>query len=232
MTVPNFSTFYIRKCLREQDKRNERGLLKIETKNMDTSINYPINSHLDVQHKQAINHPHFLLAQRESGYIVEYVLVIYVVVFLLALPAIDLCTVGLRSASLLAATRDAAYCACRAKSLVADVSSSDVSAAHVAQSVALADVASCTGVSVDSVNTYLLTTNVSTLVMTRQQSPLTQAPNTSLNVYQIEVVVAGRIRPLLLFNSSAFGNVPGLTQWIPLTFRSTQICEYPQGLTM
>ena len=88
------------------------------------------------------------------------------------------------------------------------------------------------GAAIDSVVATILSTNATSLTTTRQTTPLSQPADTQQNVYQIEVLVTGHVKPLFLFSNKYFGNVPGLTQDLKLTTRASENCECPQGLTI
>ncbi len=169
---------------------------------------------------------------RRTGHTIAYVLAIYVLLFLLGLPLIDFCTIGLRSQALFMAAHDSAFNASKCKSFLVDISGSEPSAKTIAESSALRAASLMNGTTIDSVVTSILSTNINSLTTTRQTVPLSQPADTSQHVYQIEVVVTGRVRPFLTFSRNIFGDVPGLTQDLRLVVRSAENCEFTQGLTM
>ncbi|MBA3992994.1 MAG: hypothetical protein C0469_05645 [Cyanobacteria bacterium DS2.3.42] len=169
---------------------------------------------------------------RRTGQTLAYVLAIYVLLFLIGLPLIDFCTLGLRSQALFMAAHDSAFNASKCKSFLVDISSSEQAAKTVAESSALRAASLMNGTTIDSVVTSILVTNINSLATTRQTAPLSQPADTSQYVYQIEVVVTGRVKPLLMFSRNIFGDIPGLTQELKLAVRACENCESTQGLTM
>jgi hypothetical protein len=56
-------------------------------------------------------------------------------------------------------------------------------------------------------------------------------PDTSNNIYDIQVELIGQINPLVSYPMPGiFGNVPGLTGPMPCVVRSQYTSEVPQGL--
>jgi hypothetical protein len=173
-----------------------------------------------------------LLRTQSATYIVEVAVILFVLFFLIALPLVDLATFTMRASLLSTCARDAAFHAAKAKSFVSDISSTNLSAKSIANRIALMEAAAFSDISVESVQTSVLITNLDTKEVSRQLTVLTLAPNTDQYVYQIEVSVTGRVKPLLLFSKNWFGDIPGLTDWIPVTVRSREYCENPQGLML
>jgi hypothetical protein len=54
--------------------------------------------------------------------------------------------------------------------------------------------------------------------------------NTDLNLYQVRVVLTGKVAPLLTLPIPYFGNIPGLTQAFPTTVAEERVFENPDGL--
>jgi hypothetical protein len=56
-------------------------------------------------------------------------------------------------------------------------------------------------------------------------------PDTGSNLYQLQVSVIGRVRPLVMLSEKIFGQVPGLT--VPLDVRAASTARYenPSGLS-
>lgn len=143
---------------------------------------------------------------------------------------LNLATVALRATFLYMSAHVATVEASRAKTFEANASD-QLSAKNLAQQKAIATSAAFTGITLDSVATSILITNVNTLVQTRATSKLSAPADVSNNTYQIEVRVIGTVQPIIKFNSVNFLSVPGLTAPIPLTFVDRQMCENTQGLT-
>lgn len=167
-----------------------------------------------------------------ASYMVEMVVVPFVLLFALALPVMDLVTITTRVTFLFACARDAAFYAAKSKSFITDVSAKELSAKNAASKIAYMEAAGFSGVSIDSVETAILITDITTKQTTSQQVKLATAPNSDQNIYQIEVTINGRVRPLILFSNRLFGSIPGLSDWIGVTVRSKEYCEYPQGLLL
>jgi hypothetical protein len=164
--------------------------------------------------------------------IAEVPAVLFILFVLFMVPFIDLATVGLRSTFLFAATHFATIEAARAKTFQTSVTPQQPSAMTLASQQANLTAASFTGVQVSKITTSILITDVNTLQQTRVSTPLAQAPDSTSNTYQIEVKINGVVKPLLEYNCGLFGNIPGFTAPVPLTFVDRQFCENPQGLTM
>jgi len=56
------------------------------------------------------------------------------------------------------------------------------------------------------------------------------AVNTDLNMYQIRVVLTGKVEPLITMPLAYFGNIPGLTQAFPTSIAEERVFENPDGL--
>jgi hypothetical protein len=56
------------------------------------------------------------------------------------------------------------------------------------------------------------------------------AVNTDSNMYQVRVVLTGKVQPLLTLPIPYFGNIPGLTQAFPTTVAEERVFENPDGL--
>lgn len=169
---------------------------------------------------------------QSASYMVEMVVVPFVLLFALALPIMDLVTTTTRVTFLFAIARDAAFYAAKAKSFNIDISAKEHSAKNIASRIANMEAAGFTGIIIDSIETSILTTDINTKQTTSQKVQLAAAPNSDQYIYQIEVTLTGRVRPLLLFSNKFFGSIPGLSEWISVTVRSKEYCEYPQGLVL
>jgi hypothetical protein len=161
--------------------------------------------------------------------IVEAPIVLWVVIFFLLFPLLDLAAVCLRTTFLYIVVHAATLEAARAKTFLSPINNSP-SAVQLANNQAQAAVSSFPGVSLNQIAVNILTTNVSSLVVTRQKTPLASPADSSTNTYQIEVSVLGSVAPFITNGSGLFGNIPGLTSPIQLTLVDRQFCENPQGL--
>ncbi len=146
-------------------------------------------------------------------------------------PFVDLATVAFRASFFMTAAQEAVHQASHCQSFKTSISASSPSAQVEATAEAQTVAGSFTGVTISSVNTYIIATNISTLQSTVYSAPLTTPANTSTSTYMIEVVVKGEVNPIISYNQSFFGTVPGLTAPIPLTAAAQEFCENPQGLT-
>ncbi len=166
-----------------------------------------------------------------GSFIVDLPSTLWVLLILITFPLLDLATVSLRYTFLVASARDAAHEAARAKSFLSNSSSSDLSSTNMAVQQANQTAAGFSGIQINNVNTSIVISNLATGTVSKQSTPLTQAPDTSQNLYLIEVVVAGQANPLIQYSGVFFGNIPGLTQPMNVTVASQEMCENPQGLT-
>ncbi len=67
--------------------------------------------------------------------------------------------------------------------------------------------------------------------VTRQTTALSKPADTTVNNYNIEVLITGQINPLIqLPSKSILGTIPGLTAPIMTSARSSVYAENPQGL--
>ena len=147
------------------------------------------------------------------------------------IPLIDLATISLRTTFLVTATHDAAHMAARAKSFQTAYDANDPSAQQSAQNQVAQDLTKFPQIKTTSVLTNLVITNITTSATVRQKTPLAQPADTSSNTYTIEVVVTAQVNPLITFNSSLFGNIPGLSAPVTVACAAQEFAEYPQGLT-
>lgn len=170
--------------------------------------------------------------RRKSGhFIAEVPVVLWFAIFLMFFPLLDLMAITIRTSYLFMAANNAAKAASRARSFSTSINGYPTANA-LANSAAQATVASFGGVQIPSVETTIVVTNVSSKAVTRSTSPLTTPADSIANTYQIEVKLNGVIQPLIPYNASLFGNIPGLTAPINLTVTDTHYAENPQGLSV
>lgn len=170
--------------------------------------------------------------KKQIGAIAEYVLGVFLLLFLLAIPLCDFVSVGIRINGLVCACRDAAFFAAKAKSFKADVSGTELSAVTTANNILKALPSHFNGISVPKVVTFIVVTDLTSGSVTRYSTPLATPANTDKFLYNIEVVATADIDPLIFFNRTIFGDIPGLTASFPMTIRSSEYCEFPQGLNL
>jgi hypothetical protein len=162
--------------------------------------------------------------------VAEMGIVLWVLLFLIALPFMDLISFSLRYNFLLMASRDAAFAASRSRTFQTDVSSTQLSAINAASSAAQNTSSSFNSVQINSVRTYIVVTRLSDGLQTRQNSKLANPADTSNYVYQIETVLNGNANPLFTMPQGYFVSIPGLTAPINVSIASRSFVENPQGL--
>lgn len=143
-------------------------------------------------------------------------------------PLLILGSITLRTTLMSAAIKDAAHAAAKAKTF-----SSGTAAKPSAQEIAAVEAgraaAKFSGITLDNVQTGIVTTNLASKQVTRSTSPLTVV-DTSKNVYAIEVTARGRVEPIVRSKTGFLGNIPGLTGPMPLLMVASEMAENPQGL--
>jgi hypothetical protein len=129
------------------------------------------------------------------------------------------------------ACREAALHAAQCQTFVND-STVGKSACNTASSWATLATSSFAGITLLSVNVYIVQTDVNSGATTKSVSrtALVNAVDTSRNIYDIQVELNGQVEPLISFAQSWFGSVPGLCAPIPVTVHSQYTAEVPQGL--
>lgn len=160
----------------------------------------------------------------------ELPLVLWLIFLVLTIPLVDFVCFSLRYNCLLIVSREAAQSASRAKTFQTNVSASELSAVNSASSTASSVAAAFPEVSVNSVNTYIVASNISSGVCTRQNTKLAAPANTSEYTYQIETLLNGQTNPILRVGQGHWGQIPGLTAPIQVSVASRAYAECPQGL--
>lgn len=160
----------------------------------------------------------------------EMVAVLWIFLLLIALPLVDLVSFSLRYNFLLMSSRDAVYAASRSRTFQNNVSTTQLSAVNAANSAAQSTAAAFNGVSISSVNTYIVITRLSDGYQSRQNTKLSNPADTTNYAYQIETVLNGATNPLLTFAQGYFVPIPGLTIPIQVSIASRSFAENPQGL--
>lgn len=160
----------------------------------------------------------------------EVSMALYIMLFFFAIPLMNLATIALRASFLYIACHVATIEAARATTFetnpVGSYSSKNLASMHAPKTAS-----QFTGVTVESVVTSILITDLTTMTQTRRSSKLSSPAEVGVKAYQIEVRVNGKVDPIIAFNFEKFLSVPGLTAPIALTFADRQMCENPQGLT-
>lgn len=170
--------------------------------------------------------------RRKAQAMAELPIVLWVIIVFLTIPLVDLTTFSLRYNFIMAASRDAAYSASRAKTFLTNVSSTELSAVNSATAAAQQTANAFSEVTINSVTTNIVITNLANGTVTRQSTKLLVPADTSTNAYQIETIVNGTISPLITMdpNGNYFVPIPGLTAPIPVSVASRGFMENPQGL--
>ncbi len=173
-----------------------------------------------------------LKTRRKKGALMaELPPVLWVLLIFITFPLLNLATTTMRYTILLAASRDAAAAASRAKSFTVPLNSTTPSASQIATTTANNKIVGFTGVTISNVQTVMAITNITTGVTTKRTTPLTTAADSGTNLYGIEVVVTGTLSPLITYRGAFFGSLPGFTAPMTVRIASTEMCEFTQGLT-
>lgn len=167
-----------------------------------------------------------------GSYIAEAPIALWLLLVVFMFPFVDLAAATIRYTFIVMASRDAAHAASRAKSYLSDTSGSELSAVNLARNQAIATASGFSEITVNSVTTRILITDLGSKLVTSQTAPLATPADTSNNLYQIETVVSGQINPLLTFDAGILPDIPGLSAPIPVSVASREICENPQGLNL
>ncbi len=157
-------------------------------------------------------------------------LAIWFLIIGVTLPLIDLVMITVRSGFLIMSARDAAHVAARCKSFQTPVSADQPSVVGAADAQARFAASRFSEITVNSVESWILITDLDTEVTTRQNTRLTEPADTNEFVYQIEVIVRGQANPLVRYNAGIFGNIPGLTAPVPVNAVAREFAEFPGGL--
>ncbi|HEY9679547.1 MAG TPA: hypothetical protein V6C76_16175 [Drouetiella sp.] len=161
--------------------------------------------------------------------LIDTPIALFLFLFVFMFPFLDLATVTLRTTFLYAAAHNAAWESARGHTFQSSLDNMP-SAIQLATSSAQRTASSFGGITINSVQTRIVATDLQSLSQTRSSAPLTVPADASRNSYQVEVSVNGNVNPLVLYQFPFFGSVPGLTKPMNLTFTDRQFCENPQGL--
>ncbi len=162
--------------------------------------------------------------------VAEMPAVLWVLFVLLTFPLVDLAAVTMRYTFLLTTSREAVMVASRAKTFYADSSVLDPSARNLASATAYYSASRFTGITVTSVQTRIVATDLNTNSISYYDTPLTLPADSATSLYSFETTVTGSIQPLLPFRGPAYTNVPGLTGPMTVAISSQKMCENIQGL--
>jgi hypothetical protein len=169
--------------------------------------------------------------QSKGVFLEDGPLALWIILFFICLPLVDFGAVLLRSTFLYMAVHNAARNASQCRSFLTQISS-DPSSVTAANSTVGNVIAMWNGVTVNSIITQIVITNINTSAISYSTTALTSPPDDENNTYQIEVSVTASVAPLVTFDWPWFGSsgVPGLTKPMNVTMSDRQFCENPQGL--
>ncbi|MBS2004863.1 MAG: hypothetical protein U0103_16220 [Candidatus Obscuribacterales bacterium] len=167
-------------------------------------------------------------ARNQSG-VMELPFVVWIFLFALTFPLINLATIGLRLTFLYTAAHTACLRACRGQTFLTAVESKPSCVMLANQGVE--DVTKkFTGIHVSKITTQILTTNIDSGAQSRTVSPLIKPADVSKNTYQIEVVLDCSADPFLPIPSPV--QIAGISAPLHLTLSDRQYCESPDGLNI
>lgn len=164
-----------------------------------------------------------------GNFIADVPVTLWVLFMVLFFPLMDFGTVCLRSTFLYFAVHNAARNASRARSFLNPIDGQP-SATRIAQDTITTIARGWSGIRVTSMTTQIVTTNINTLVATRQSTSLGTPADDTNNTYQLEVIATGSVDPFI--RVPWFGSVPGLTGPMNITMADRQYFENPQGLNI
>lgn len=196
------------------------------------------------------------LGRSDGGTLIaELPAAVYLLLFVVFLPILDLAAMAARACVVHAAARNAAHYAARAGSFEQDSESGALSAKSIARlKVRQTLQSSLEGVAVEPSNVKVViigTPLKPSLPAIRQERVLEPSqldggdeeealeilagkktePPKSPYLFQTEVTVSGEVEPLLLLNKDLFGTIPGLTANFPVSASFREATENPSGLT-
>jgi hypothetical protein len=168
--------------------------------------------------------------------IAEFGPTLFIALGIIVLPFLAFGLLGMRYALLLNAARLAVQQAARAKTFLADTSSTQLSSVDVAAKVANSSVQNIGGnmVTITSVNTFIkvcpLAGSTTQVTTPGANKALTTPANTGTNTYNCEVVILGSLQPLFPGGKSLLGSIPGFNAPIVTSVRSDCFFESTANL--
>lgn len=166
---------------------------------------------------------------KNGSSLIELPLALWFIFVMLLMPMLSMATMTLRSALMNSVVQNAGQAAAKAKTFEAS-SPTKPSALNVADQVVRGSVAQFPGLSVEGVDCDILVTPVPAGLVNRFNGKLPTPADSSRNLYQVETKVRGQIQPLFLISPQLFGNVPGVTAPLVVSYVSRAMAENPQGL--
>ena len=171
--------------------------------------------------------------RRKNGSLsAEMPICLTITLVLVAFPFIDLLALSMRYSLLVAACTAAGRSAPSAPTFVANPQNS-LSAVNAAQAATNKWCASFTGIKLVSVATVAQPISLLSAGgdLPEQATPFTpEQINTDRFLYQYKIKVKAEIEPLVVYNGSIFGSIPGFTGPLAVECSSQRVCEKPEGL--
>lgn len=168
--------------------------------------------------------------------IAEAPLAMWIIIVGMMFPLVCLVMIMFRYGLFWNAAREAAQQAGRAPTFLADPTGPNgvggISAVNAAQSVATLSASAFTGITLQPIRVYIITTNLGTAVVTKNpaNTPLSTPADPVNNVYDVLVELRGQMQPFVPMNFFPFSGIAGLGAPISLTACSQYSVEIPQGL--
>lgn len=149
---------------------------------------------------------------------------------MLLLPMLNLATTSLRCSLMGMAAQEGAHAAAKARTYESGTTEKPA-AISVASAVVNEAASRFSGLIVENVSTNIIITDSTSGSVSKQSARLITPPDSSRFIYQIETNVRARVEPLFVVNNSLFGDIPGLTSAIPMSYSTREMFENPSGLT-
>ena len=161
--------------------------------------------------------------RRNGTSLAEVPINLWVFVFFLLMPFIDLVTLGYRATFAYFGVRDATH--------KASLQPNFTQAMAQANAVLNSDASAWTGISYSATNVYVVQVDATGAEIQGGANSLWPTPTVSADVYLIRVSTSASCAPLMNMNGVAnWGSVPGITAPITLLFTYQVAAENPQGL--
>lgn len=168
----------------------------------------------------------------KGSFIAETPVALWLLLFFLTIPFLDMATVLLRYTFFVMAARDGVHEAARSKTFATNSSASQLSAINTASTQVNRTAQSFSEISISRVDTRIVETDITRQTVTIHTNRLVNPADTSAYLYELETIVTGSINPLLTFNPGFLPQIPGITTAVPVVVSAREYCEYPQGLNI
>lgn len=167
-------------------------------------------------------------SQRASS-LLEVPVSLWMVFVVFFIPMFSLASITLQTTLLNISLQDAVQAASKSRTFTQD-SDEGPSASNVAKEVFQAHKQLFPSLATANIELDILQTQINGNTTSRFPTAMQTPANTDQFVYQVEGLASASIEPLLKLNDSLFGNIPGLTAPINVSFRARQMFENAQGL--